>query len=239
MDGADHQDHVVRSLLLGTVAAVVVADLLHRAAPSTRSWPALPSPSPAQRRGAAIALLLAVGVVTPLLPPLVLLVWWTRRRAVARRRARSAATAVRRALPEVVDLLALSSTAGLALPMAHPLVARHAPPPLDTALGAAHAAADAGRPRADALLEHLAPLGDRARALAHVLVDHLRYGVPLLPALERTSLELRLDRRRAAELEARRVPVRLLAPLVTCVLPAFALLTVVPLLAASLDALPT
>ena len=72
-----------------------------------------------------------------------------------------------------------------------------------------------------------------------MLVDHLRYGVPLLPALERTSLELRLDRRRAAELEARRVPVRLLAPLVTCVLPAFALLTVVPLLAASLDALPT
>jgi hypothetical protein len=38
---------------------------------------------------------------------------------------------------------------------------------------------------------------------------------------------------------ARRVPVRLLAPLVTCVLPAFALLTVVPLLAASLESLPT
>ena len=81
-------------------------------------------------------------------------------------------------------------------------------------------------------------LGDRAHALAHVLGDHLRYGVPLLPGLERTGLELRLDRRRAAELEARRVPVRLLAPLVTCVLPAFALLTVVPLLAASLEALP-
>ena len=71
-----------------------------------------------------------------------------------------------------------------------------------------------------------------------MLGDHLRYGVPLLPGLERTGLELRLDRRRAAELDARRVPVRLLAPLVTCVLPAFALLTVVPLLAASLEALP-
>ncbi len=95
-----------------------------------------------------------------------------------------------------------------------------------------------GRPRADALLDALAPFGDRAHALAHVLGDHLRYGVPLLPGLERTGLELRLDRRRAAELDARRVPVRLLAPLVTCVLPAFALLTVVPLLAASLEALP-
>ena len=97
----------------------------------------------------------------------------------------------------------------------------------------------AGRARADALGDQLAPLGERAHALADVLRDHLRYGVPLLPALERTSLELRLDRRRAAEVEARRVPVRLLFPLVTCVLPAFALLTVVPLLAASLDALPT
>jgi tight adherence protein C len=74
--------------------------------------------------------------------------------------------------------------------------------------------------------------------LAQVLADHLRYGVPLLPALERTGLELRLERRRAAEVDARRVPIRLLGPLVSCVLPAFALLTVVPLLAASLDALP-
>jgi tight adherence protein C len=63
--------------------------------------------------------------------------------------------------------------------------------------------------------------------------------VALAPGLERLSLELRLDRRRRAEIEARRVPVRLLAPLVVCVLPAFALLTVVPLLVASLRALPT
>jgi tight adherence protein C len=123
--------------------------------------------------------------------------------------------------------------------MAHPLVATCAPAPLGPALDAAERATSAGRPRADALLDHLRPLGARAHALADVLSDHLRYGVPLLPALERTSLELRLDRRRAAEVEARRVPVRLLFPLVTCVLPAFALLTVVPLLAASLEALPT
>jgi tight adherence protein C len=157
----------------------------------------------------------------------------------AQRRHRERSRAVRRALPELVDLLALASTAGLSLPVAHPLVAGHVPAPVGTALRAAHDATRAGRPRADALVEHLAPLGERSHALAQVLGDHLRYGVPLLPALERTGLELRLDRRRAAELEARRVPVRLLAPLVTCVLPAFALLTVVPLLAASLEALPT
>ncbi|MGH9275333.1 MAG: hypothetical protein ACRDZU_11865, partial [Acidimicrobiales bacterium] len=113
------------------------------------------------------------------------------------------------------------------------------PVPVGAALRAADAAATRGQPRSEALVEALTPLGDRARALGHVLADHLHYGVALTPGLERLGLELRLDRRRRAELEARRVPVRLLGPLVACILPAFALLTVVPLLAASLRALPT
>jgi tight adherence protein C len=137
-----------------------------------------------------------------------------------------------------VDLLLLCTSAGLSLPLAHPLVAERTPPPLGPALHAAHAAAAGGRARADAVLDALHPLGERTRGLSRVLVDHLRYGVALAPALERLGLELRLDRRRGAEEAARRVPVRLLAPLVTCVLPAFGLLTVVPLLAASLQALP-
>jgi tight adherence protein C len=111
--------------------------------------------------------------------------------------------------------------------------------PLGDALRTAAAEADQGRPRAEALVAALAPLGGRALALAHALADHLRYGVPLGPTLDRLGSELRLDRRRRAEQDARRVPVRLLAPLVACVLPAFALLTVVPLLAASLRSLPT
>jgi tight adherence protein C len=142
-------------------------------------------------------------------------------------------------LPEVVDLLLLCCSAGIALPLAHPLVADHLPPPIGPALHAADAATSAGLPRADALVQELGRLGDRATALAHVLADHLRYGVALAPALDRLGLELRLDRRRRAEQDARRVPVRLLAPLVTCVLPAFGLLTVVPLLVASLRSLPT
>jgi Flp pilus assembly protein TadB len=108
------------------------------------------------------------------LPAVAVVAWWARRRVVAQREARARARAVQRALPEVVDLLALATTAGLSLPMAHPLVARYVPPPLGPALQGAHDAAGAGRPRADGLLDHLAPLGERAHALAHVLVDHLR-----------------------------------------------------------------
>ena len=191
------------------------------------------------RRPLAGVALVLLALVTPALPPLVLLGWWTARRRRAHLAERDRARAVREALPDLVDLLLLATSAGCTLAVAHPLVALHTPPPLGTALTSADSAAAAGRPRADALTVALAPLGERAHALAQVLADHLRYGVPILPALERTSLELRLDRRRQAEIDARRVPVQLLAPLVTCVLPAFALLTVVPLLAASLDGLPT
>lgn len=229
----------MKATILGGTAALIVGDALWRRPIRWRSLPRLPVLSPSQRRWGIAVLLVVVGIVVPVLPPVAFLAWWTRRRLAAQRALRAHAGAVRRALPEVVDLFALASTAGLSLPMAHPLVASCAPEPLRLALEDADVATAAGRPRADALLEHLSPLGERAHALGHVLADHLRYGMPLVPALERTSLELRLDRRRAAELEARRVPVRLLGPLVTCVLPAFVLLTVLPLLAASLEALPT
>jgi tight adherence protein C len=49
--------------------------------------------------------------------------------------------------------------------------------------------------------------------------------------------EARLIRRRASEVAARRLPVQLLFPLVLCTLPAFGLLTVVPLLVSAFDTL--
>lgn len=232
-------------LLAGGAVAATGSRTHGRSLPSAR--PVLP-PSMAQRSAAwmrlraAAPLVVAVSIAAVLSPPLAGLVGlavWVRRRTAVRRDRRAHARSVAAGLPEVVDLLLLCSGAGLTLPLAHPLVAERTPGPVGAALEAAQVAAVGGRSRADALLAELVPLGDRAAALAHVLVDHLRYGVPLVPGLERLSLELRLDRRRRAEESARRVPVRMLGPLVTCVLPAFALLTVVPLLAASLRGLPT
>jgi tight adherence protein C len=193
----------------------------------------------AHQRILGVAGLVVVGLAVP--PAAVVLgaVWVAQGPLGRRRRARREERSVAGTLPDAVDLLLLATSAGLSLPVAHPLVAHHAPAPVGPALTRADAAARAGLPRADALEAALAPLGSRAHALAHVLGDHLRYGTPLSAGLERAGLELRLDRRRQAEQRARRVPVRLLGPLVLCVLPAFALLTVVPLLAASLQALPT
>ncbi|MGK2949558.1 MAG: type II secretion system F family protein [Acidimicrobiales bacterium] len=206
-------------------------------APPRRRMPRRSASAPQWRRLAGLAV--ALGVLAPPLvvaPPLAALGLRHLRR---HRAARDHQRATRAALPEAVDLLLLALGAGLSLPLAHPQVARHCSAPVGPALQVAADSTAQGVARADALVTSLAPLGDRALALAHVLVDHLRYGVPLTPGLERLQLELRLDRRRHAEQQARRVPVRLLGPLVVCILPAFAVLTVVPLLAASLRSLPT
>jgi tight adherence protein C len=206
-----------------------------------RAIAALVAPVPRPRPLGLAGLGLATAVLGVLAPPLgsaPVVIWIGRGHLRTRRGRRVEEQAVTRGLPDVVDLLLLCAGAGLSLPLSHRVVADRAPPPVGAALGAAADASDGGRVRADALVEALAPLGDRAAALGHVLIDHLRYGVPLAPALERLGLELRLDRRRRAEEEARRVPVRLLAPLLLCVLPAFGLLSVVPLLVASLRNLP-
>ena len=77
----------------------------------------------------------------------------------------------------------------------------------------------------------------RLRPLADALLASDRLGAPVGPALARLATEERAALRRRAEAHARRVPVRLLFPLVFLVLPAFVLLTVVPGLAAGLPRL--
>ena len=79
--------------------------------------------------------------------------------------------------------------------------------------------------------------GEAVRPLVAALVASERYGAPLSAGLERLAGEVRRDRRRKAEEVARRIPVKLLFPLVGCTLPAFGLLTVAPLIAGALQAL--
>lgn len=157
------------------------------------------------------------------------------------RQARSAATVddaqVERDLPDLVDLLSLAVGAGLSVPAALPVVAPVAPAALRDQLAAVADAIAAGRPSDEAVAGLAAAWGPVARPLVHALADHLRYGTPVLPALERVAGEARTRRRRAAETRARKLPVLLLFPLVLCTLPAFGLLTVAPLVAGTFDSL--
>lgn len=162
--------------------------------------------------------------------------------ALRRRRAQQAA-AVRAAtaVPDVGELLRIGVAAGLTPVLALDQVARYAPT-LGPGRQAAHAVLAAtarGQPLADALDGLVAVLGEHARPLVDALAATDRYGVPLEPALERAVADLRRRRRVDAAAAARRLPVLLSFPLVGCVLPAFALLTLAPLVVGAIGALGT
>lgn len=191
---------------------------------------------PARLGRSIIAAAAAISLSLPLGVAVGVLVWALPALGVRRSRRRRAA-AIRRHLPETVDLLALAVGAGLTVPLAVAAVARRAAGPVGEALGWAVAEAGAGLRFADALAELPRRLGEDARPLVTALVASVRDGSPLGDGLDRLAGELRAERRRRAEEAARRVPIKLLFPLVCCILPAFALLTVAPLLAGALQAL--
>jgi tight adherence protein C len=141
------------------------------------------------------------------------------------------------AVPDVVDLFVLAVGAGLTVALAVEAVARRGDGPLAAELRAVVAEVAMGRRLADALEDLPGRVGEPVRPLVAALVASERYGAPLSAGLERLAVEVRRDRRRRAEEAARRIPVKLLFPLVGCTLPAFALLTVAPLVAGAVRSL--
>ena len=104
------------------------------------------------------------------------------------------------------------------------------------------AAARGSRQLRDALKVHrsasasaadvLAAMGQPTGAL-DALALSVRYGLPIDAVAERLEGELAERRRRVLETRIRQLPVRLLFPLVLCVLPAFVLVGVVPVVVAA------
>lgn len=144
---------------------------------------------------------------------------------------------IRDGLAEVVDLFAVSLTSGHNLYAATQQVAQWARDPFRLALTECVDAVALGRPLADSLEDLPSQLGPAVQPLVGALVAHDRYGAPIAPNLTALARENRRAQRHHAEVLARRLPVILLGPLVVCVLPAFLLLTVVPLVAESLASL--
>ena len=197
--------------------------------------------NPASADGRRLGIALVVGALAlPVLPPLALpagALAWALPALGARRRHRRRLAAIAADLPDVVDLLVLAVGAGLTVRLAVAAVARRAPGPLGAELARAGHDADLGRRLADALDDIPARAGEATRPLVAALVASERYGAPLGASLERLAAEVRADRRRRAEEAARKVPVKLLFPLVACTLPAFGLLTVAPLIASAVRSL--
>jgi len=135
--------------------------------------------------------------------------------------------AIGRELPVIVDLVGVALAAGCTPYLAIEHAARYGPARSAQSLRDVRRACTLGQSLDDALRD-LGTATTALRPLAGTLRTSARLGSPAAPALTRLAAEVRADYRRRAEARARTVPVRLCFPLVACVLPAFALLTVAP-----------
>jgi tight adherence protein C len=153
-----------------------------------------------------------------------------------RRRARGEVAAHARELPVVIDLLGVAVGAGCTPFLAVEVAVRWSPSAIAARLDSVLRACALGV-SFDAALDDVARTTPPLRPLTDALLASDRLGAPVGPVLARLAAEERTALRRQAEAHARRVPVRLLFPLVFLVLPAFVLLTVVPGLAAGLGRL--
>ena len=217
-------------LAWGLLLAAPVVSRARRLAPATRLG-ALGTAAPAPVRpvaGGAAAAARALGE------------WW-RRGMVARvwdsvagrRRRARAESAIEREIPVAVDLLGVAVGAGCTPYLALEVAARWAPPAIAVRLAGVLRACALGR-GFDAALDDAALATPSLRPLADALLASDRLGAPVGPVLARLAAEERTALQRRAEAHTRRIPVRLLFPLVFLVLPAFVLLTVVPGLAAGM-----
>jgi pilus assembly protein TadC len=228
----------------GTPGAATTPAVATAVAPSATTPAAASAATPAGRpprtRLVAVALVAVAVVLALIWPPLALVVGGAalivppvRRRHHERQRRR----AIRRQLPDVVDLLVVAVSAGLTPALAIGHLATLAPEPFGAAFADTGRRMRRGQRLADALDALPAQLGEAARPVAHTLASAERYGTPVGPALELLAHDARLERRRLAEEAARTVPVKLCCPLVCCTLPAFVLLTIAPLVAGALRSL--
>jgi Flp pilus assembly protein TadB len=87
----------------------------------------------------------------------------------------------------------------------------------------------------DALTSSRHAFGLRAQPVIDALIDTERDGLAPRELFDRLATDAHAQRRRDADMRIRALPVRLTLPLVGCILPAYVLLAVVPLLASQLS----
>jgi len=95
----------------------------------------------------------------------------------------------------------------------------------------------AGAPLEEALLPLATADPISGKNLGHTIVEAERDGLPILDTVTRLATDHRAQRRRQTDMRIQQLPTHLTIPLVLCVLPSFLLLSVAPLVLASLSQL--
>lgn len=128
--------------------------------------------------------------------------------------------AISLSLPDIIDQITVSVEAGLGLEAAMARVVRSARGPLVDELARTLQDMRAGMARQGAFRALIArTTSAELRAFVLAVLQAETYGVPVSQVLRVQSSELRIKRRQRAEEQAMKLPVKVLMPLVTCILP--------------------
>jgi len=149
--------------------------------------------------------------------------WWLAHAARARK------NRMRRALPDMMDMLTISVQAGLGFDMALVKLVRSTTGPLAEEFGRMLNEVQAGVSRREAL-RHMGERTDipELDAFITAMVQADVFGVSVSGILQAQSLELRKKRRQFVEEQAQKAPVRMVFPIIFCMLPATLLVVLGP-----------
>ncbi len=178
------------------------------------AWVALASPSPRMAL-LAVVLLPAVGVLLPTA--------WLTRKVEARK------AALRKDLPDTLDLLAISVEAGMGFEGAVAIVCQHFRSPLADELHRALREMELGLPRREAFqnLKRRTDVPELSNfVLALLQADAL--GIPIGRVLRTQAAEMRARRRQWARERAAKLPVKMLVPLVLFIFPSILIVILGP-----------
>jgi len=136
---------------------------------------------------------------------------------------------IQKDLPDALDLLSISVEAGLGFDAALSQVARNTTGPLAEEFFRVLQEMQIGTGRSDAMRA----LGERTtvpelRGFVTAMVQADAFGVPVANVLRIQAAEMRVKRSQRAEEKAQKVPVKILFPLIFCILPALFIVVIGP-----------
>lgn len=170
--------------------------------------------------------------MTLVIGALAIVLWVLRQRR--RSRTRRQHDAMLHALPDTIDVVAAGLRAGCSNSDLLRLAARSAPEPLKSHFVGAVRQFDDGARMGEVLSSLARSAGPEVESLVSVLRDGDHLGIPIDERIARLSADARAARRRLIESSARELPVRLTLPIVTCILPSFVTIVIVPVLVGTL-----
>ena len=153
-----------------------------------------------------------------------------------RRRVRGRKLAIWKSLPDTFDLVTVSVEAGLGLDAAMRQVAEKVRGPLSDEIAQTLREVGMGRARREAL-EDMAQRTDvpEVATFVNAIVQAEQLGTSIGRVLRSQAVMLRIRRRQKAEATARRAPIKMVFPLVLCIMPSFFIVTVGPIFVRFVD----